>query len=377
MFFLPYLCFSLKLGLASSAKITIYHQATKDGPKFVLHQAFPKDLAIAFSTYMSRAFNAVPLSQISLSQLTPRSESTVVIKGGRLDIHREVLDWILACGKAGKTVTFRWLQVPAFYNYSLVLLSCEKLGVNVLQGQIQARMRDIAVIQVHSVDVERVFSFLSGPHPLKDMVCQSIGQAMFDGRLKAFGAYKALFEREEYRGFKEGTDAVYEKLDKQFFKTPEGKIAKKEQEAREQQCQEKREAAKGRREQNFKRAAARRHNVDPSRITPAGEGQYTVTTDGRRVRKGQGGRPGFVQLDLGQMGINPRQFRAADFPALPPKVNKNASSSGTPATASEKVRALANAKETASDGKVKTSDTATSADVELSTGMKGMDLDKK
>jgi hypothetical protein len=132
----------------------------------------------------------VPLSQIPLSDLKPKSDSSVVIEGGKFEFHQEVLKWILSCGEAGKTVTFRWFESPAFFDYGLVVLSCEKLQVNVLETQILARMQAIVAKQVHSIDVERVFTAFSDPHKFKDMVCQSIGGAMWEERLQSFGAYQ-------------------------------------------------------------------------------------------------------------------------------------------------------------------------------------------
>lgn len=313
---------NIKQGLANCQKIAVLHQATENGQPVVLYPAFPKELAIACSGYFAKALNAVPLSQIPLAELKPKSETQVLIKGGNAQYHGEVLEWILSCGKAGKTVPFRWFSSPAFHAYSLVYLSCAKLQVPVLQAQVQARMRDIAAKQVHSLDVERVYSSFAGPHMFKDMVSESIGQAMWDGRLQAMGAYKALFKKGEYSEFKEGVDAVYDKLQKQWYKTPEGKVAKKEQEEKDRKAEEKREIGKERREQHFKRAVAKRHNVAPSNIKPSGNGEYTLITKGRQVRKAQGSRPGFVQLDLGTLGVSSREFRAAESSDRPPKEKK-------------------------------------------------------
>lgn len=303
----------IQQGLATSKKIAIFHQATEDGDeKVLMYPAFPKELAIAFSGYVAKAFNALPLSQIPASEMKPKSESQVTITGGKLEAHEEVLNWILRCGQAGKTVSFRWFQSPAFHDYGMVFFSCEKLQVNVLQAQILARMQNIAAVQVHSIDVERVFSTIFGPHKFKQMICQSIGQAMWDGRLKAAGAYKALFKKDQYAELKQGVDAAYDKLQRQYCKTPEGKANRKEQEERAQKAEEKDESAKQRREQKFKRAVARHHNVETANVTPTGNGGYTLSTEGRRVRKAHGAKPAFVQVELGAMGVTAQQYRAPE-----------------------------------------------------------------
>lgn len=311
------------------------------------------------------------MSQIQLSNLKPKSESTVLIEGGKFEVHRDILDWILSCGEAGKTVIFPWFNSPAFADYGMVLLACEELQVNVLQAQVLTRMQDIVALQVHSSDVKRVFSSFSGPHKFKDMICQSIGQAMWDGRLKAMGAYKRLFSMKEYAEFKDGTDAVYGKLEKQWYKTPEGKIAKKEKEESDRKAEEKPAAAKHRQGEKFKRAVAKRHNVEPSKVTRTGRKEHTISTDRRRVRKGHSGRPGFVQVDLRALGVSSRQFRPAEFPALPRKETKGApaaENARTPGSSesAEDVQHDSKAKDSQSNGK------ATAVD--LSLGMEDMSI---
>ncbi|KAF7506399.1 hypothetical protein GJ744_011753 [Endocarpon pusillum] len=288
---------SIRESLSKCQKIAIYHQATEDSERVTLYPAFPKELAIAYSGYIAKAFKAVPLSQTPLAEMKPKREAQVVIEGGNGECHGEVLEWILCCGKAGKTLPFRRLNSPAFHAYGLIYLSCAKLQVNVLQAQVQARMREIAAQQ-------------------------------------AVGAYKALWKMEEYREFKEGVDAVYDRHRKQWSKTPEGKAAHKETEQRQRKAQEQRDRAKQRRDANFQRAVARRHHVEPASVTPDGnDGSYTLSVEGRQVRKSQAGRPGFVQLDLATLGVSSRQFRAAtDYPALTAKEDKNSSS---PPTAEE------------------------------------------
>jgi hypothetical protein len=188
----------------------------------------------------------------------------------------------------------------------------------------------------------------------------------------------------EYREFKEGTDNVYLKLETRYFKTPEGKVARKEREEQVKNREEKREAAKLQHEQDFQRAAARHHKVDPSDVKPTGNGKYTLSTNGRRVRKGHGGRPGFVQVDLGSLGVTPSRFRASEFPTLPPKGNNKASTpaakektpgttGATPAiTPADNAQAPADAKKSDPKGKRKAGSVT-----DFSKGFEGVDIGKE
>jgi hypothetical protein len=314
---------SLKLSLPHAATISIYHQATEESKKVLIHDAFPKDLAIAMSGYIARALKALPLNQIAVADLTTRPTNTVTIEGGRFESLVIVLKWMLACGKAGRTVQLHYLSSPTFYEYGMVWLSCERLQVQQLPAQVMARMEQIAAMQVHSIDVERIFTSLAGPHKFKEMVCESIGQAMWNERLKAYGAYKALMRMPEYEEFANGTNAVTERLLKEYHATPEGREELKAQEEKATNSDAKRQASAVRRDGQFKERVARRHNVDPADVTVHGNGRFTITAETRTVRNPQRGRPGYVALDLGMAGVTSRQFVRPDFPALAPRKDKS------------------------------------------------------
>lgn len=303
---------NIKFGLAQSKKVAILHQETDGAKATPIHSAFPKDLAMAFSGYVARAFKPVQQSEAPVAEIQSESDLSVTIKGGKFHVVYEIFKWIFECGQAGKIIPFSWLKSPAFHNYSLVLLACEELEIDSLKGQVLIRMRDIAKVQVHSTDVERVFSSFDGPHRDKDMVCQSIGQALWDGRLKAYPAYQALFRQREYQEFKNGTDAVYEKLQRQYFKTPEGKAAKKEHDAKTALAKPKQETTKTGRTEIVRDTIAKSHGVAPDRVTLTGNGRYTLSADAQPVRNGQGGRPRFVKVGLGSLGVTPQQFRPAE-----------------------------------------------------------------
>jgi len=80
----------LKLGLPHAVTISIYHQATEQSNKVLVHPSFPKDLAIAISGYIARALNAVPLNQVAPADLTPMP-NPVTIEGGRFESNGHVL----------------------------------------------------------------------------------------------------------------------------------------------------------------------------------------------------------------------------------------------------------------------------------------------
>lgn len=103
-------------------------------------------------------------------------------------------------------------------------------------------------------------------------------------------AYRALFGQKQDREFKKGTGVVYEKLQKQYRKTPEGKAAKKEQKGKPDLEKADREAAKTGRTQKVREAIAKSHGVEPDRITLTGNGRYSLSPDVQPARNDQRGR---------------------------------------------------------------------------------------
>jgi hypothetical protein len=310
---------SLKQGLAGSARISIHHQATQDSELKVLFASFPKDLAVAMSPYMARALNAVPLNQVSVADLKPKNSTTVTIRGGLLEAHTEVLQWILNCGEAGKTINYRAGYFTGFSDYAMMVLSCETLGVPYLRTQLMARMENIAAIQVHSVEVAKIFTTIQGPHKIKQMCCESIATAMWEDRCLASRKYNDLCEQEEFKEFNDGLDAHYRSLEHAYYKTPEGKAdlaTQKEKESRRERRKqadaERHERYVKNKEQNLKEKVARLHNAAPEDVTVQKDGNISLSIEAERVRKSQAGRSGYVRLDLGKIGVTPGAFRAKD-----------------------------------------------------------------
>lgn len=66
------------------------------------------------------------------------------------------------------------------------------------------RVNHITSFQVHSDDVRMVFGHLARGHHPRNIVIQSVGEAMMEKRLKAWKAYTKA--QEEYPEFKQGLD---------------------------------------------------------------------------------------------------------------------------------------------------------------------------
>lgn len=239
----------------------------------------------------------------------------MTIQGGSLAGHREVLRWILACGEAGQTVQYHTTKLVAgFAHYAMVVLSCERLEVPVLRAQLMARMLKIAARQVHSADVAKVFANIRGPHKIKQMVCESIAQAMWERRCQAAPAYWQLVEQEQFKEFNDGLNAHYLTLERAYSKTPAGEAKRAAQQETEKGQIERQELHAKMEKQSVQQQIARLHNVEPADVTVRQDGCVTLSVEVQQVRNARGGKPGYVAVDLGKLGVTPQQFRARQEP---------------------------------------------------------------
>jgi hypothetical protein len=302
--------------------VTIMFQADPKSAPQEIFAKFPRALAVALSPAIARALVALPVNQTSVADLTEPRPSSVTLKGGYFNAHRAVLQWILNCGKAGKTVYFR-PGLYTFSQYAKIVISCEQLEVNYLSNQIMGHMQKIASKQVHSAEVEKVFQAVDVPRKIKQMVCESIGNAMWEDRCLAVRAYENLCKKEGMEEFRDGLNKHYDDLERAYYRTPEGRA--------DLLAQQEKAAEKERKNAN---RIARERGVNPSAVTvlEPGKGIYNVKTEGMRVRNGRGGRPGRVAVKLGQMGVTPASFTGRNSQCQARQTDSSAASATTGAT---------------------------------------------
>ena len=205
-----------------------------------------------------------------------------MITGGRRDSYRDVLEWALSCCNGGKVRNFQFIALHQFYNYSMAYLAARHLGIDFLETQLMQRLVNIAGRQVHSEDVELIFSMIEGPHELKDMVCQSIGTAIWERRLHHRNFYEKLRRTEGFEEYEQGVSEVIEGLKAAKKSSPEhmAMIAEKKEQAKRMKWrleeQEKRKTA---------RYVANKYEFKPSAVTVRGTQGYTISTEGPVVNR--------------------------------------------------------------------------------------------
>lgn len=189
----------------------------------------------------------------------------------------------------------------------MAYLAARQLGIDFLETQLMQRLVNIAGRQVHSEDVELIFSMIEGPHELKDMVCQSIGTAIWERRLRHRGLYEKLRHTEGFEEYAQGVEEVIQGLKAAKKSSPEhmAMIAEKKEQAKRM---------KWRLEEEEKRKTARyvanKYKVKPSAVTVRGTQGYTISTEGRVVNRSNNACQRRVAVPHTSREITSESFRA-------------------------------------------------------------------
>lgn len=326
--------------LKTNDTIRIGWRETPEAEPVMLYDSFPKNLATAFSASLNAFFH--PLNQTSLTNFHQAGSKSFTIVGGCPESHRNVLAWMLACCDGKGVQGFQFVGKHAFYSCAVAYSSACLLEVPYLQGHLKERLQKIAARQVHSEDVELIFSdpSMSGPHPIKQLVCESIGYAIWEKRLAMRSRYEKLRRTEGFEEFDAGVGKVIEQLKANWKASPlyQGMIAQKKETAakkkeRYEKYQKRWEENRKRHEEYLKRrdennrlyeerkarheemgklrtakSIAEQHSVDESAVHVRKDG-YTLNTEGRVVNKGKNGHKKRIAISLADLQITDRNYR--------------------------------------------------------------------
>ena len=158
------------------SKVKILHRDT--GEIQEITNSFPEKLALAFSPKLT----AVQI---------PHYGKAILLSGATSDAYLAIFDWMLACAEAKTVPHFPKFNGFAFWRATRVSKAAHILEIQDLIDAMEARLRAIARLQVHTDDVWRIYTDLDCAE-YKDMVAQSIARALFERRLKAFSNYRSL-----------------------------------------------------------------------------------------------------------------------------------------------------------------------------------------
>ncbi|PGH18138.1 hypothetical protein AJ79_00767 [Helicocarpus griseus UAMH5409] len=289
--------------LLKGPKIRILHASTEDNddetPQPIYH-TFPKRVAIHFSRYIRDCFPS--FSRPYVSRKGCNGTDTVTIYGGVAAAHLEIFRWMLASCDGREISRVEYLP---FSKYVRIHEAAEILGVNSVKNNMWNRMNHMAAKQVPIDDVRMVYMNYAKSTPVRQLVICSIGEALYERRLRNFQAYKE---------FKEQCQEYDEDIHEYLSAKRKAVYEEQKRAAREayRASRKLRGEKKGSSNQNRREAGGR--TATTTTTTPAGNdaatsGQPTTKTISAVVtRKAQGGRPGYAKVELSDLGITKAQF---------------------------------------------------------------------
>ena len=161
---------------APGPRVKVLHRASGETTEII--NSFPENLAVVFS-------NKLTTVQI------PSYGKAILLSGATLEAYVAIFDWMLACAEAKTVLHFPKFNGFVFWRATRVSKAAQILEIQDLLDAMEARLRAIARLQVHTDDVWRIYTDLDCAE-YKDMVAKSIARALFEKRLKAFSNYRSL-----------------------------------------------------------------------------------------------------------------------------------------------------------------------------------------
>ncbi|PGG96113.1 hypothetical protein GX51_07978 [Blastomyces parvus] len=173
--------------LLGGPKIRILHASTQDATPVPIYDTYPLWLATHFSDYMRDCFPAK--HEPSVARKGCNGTDTVIVYGGVAQAHLVIFRWMLACCKGPRSGRTKIDRLP-FAKYARILEAAEILDVYPVQDDMWTRMNRMADKQIYIDDVRMVYANFPKSASVRMLVIRSIGDALFERRLRNFRAYK-------------------------------------------------------------------------------------------------------------------------------------------------------------------------------------------
>ncbi|KAL2428011.1 hypothetical protein ABEF91_006540 [Exophiala dermatitidis] len=299
--------------LKTTETITILYKPTSTSEPLILAESFPLGIATTFSTKWNTEIGFPPINKMKVSELQRKPiKKSVTITGGRMNIHKHILSWMISCCEG---IGIQRFTEPAMKPFAYLY-----------HARVCAAIMDASISNTKSRSAWNKWP-LDRSIPKTCGVCFCLwSHRIWEKRLKAKGAYRTL--REEIPEFNKMIDGILGKKVEQ---------RKMEWEAR----RKKRLAGQGNHGLNGRSSGAtygrgqgnRGLDVNgpehssgalaaydgkpgsrvsgtagkstltptptPAPTEPKAEKVSTVKVQSPVVRRGRNGRPAFVRFDLG------------------------------------------------------------------------------
>ena len=293
----------------------------------MLAESFPKDLLVAFSGLAQKTFP--PLSQLCVQNITKSTANNIIVEGGSLGSHKEVLRWMLGCCDGSGFRQYPIVAKNTFWHYMNVYESAQKLQIEVLTKELWRRINLIAAKQVHSEDIHQIYQFKTPKdHVFRIMAVESIGKALMEKTLMARGAYDHI--RTEFPDFNTDLGNYIDEVKYQRYQARKVEIEAEKAERAASQKQQWADNIRTAYASQVSRKTGKKHIPEAKNTenTETGNGveendeqhasvRSRLNDDGSLiivdsaviVRKAARGRPNYVRANLGLLGLKDDNFR--------------------------------------------------------------------
>ncbi|KKZ63516.1 hypothetical protein EMCG_02175 [[Emmonsia] crescens] len=299
--------------LLRGPKIRILHANAEDETPQPIYDTYPKWLAMHFSDLLMDCFPDEHEAHVPRKGCN--GTDTVTIYGGVKHAHLVVFRWMLACCKGTGVAKIDWLP---FAKYIRILEAAEILHVEPVQEDMWGRMQRMAQKQVHIDDVRMVYLNYHKSSPVRQLVIRSIGDAVFERRLRNFGAYKVFksecgeYEADIYEYLRGKRREVYEEQQR-AARAAARKANKADRKLSAKIGGDGGRQTYGQIGAKVTAAAAAAVAAVAGRgdgvVNPVAAGQVVSKTISAVVtRKARGGRPGYAKVHLSDLGVSNTQF---------------------------------------------------------------------
>ncbi|EXJ82538.1 hypothetical protein A1O3_06351 [Capronia epimyces CBS 606.96] len=190
--------------LKTSETIVILYKQTADAEPLILCEAFPKAVATTFSTKWKLDFP--PINKMKVADLQKPARKSVSVVGGRFNIHKAILGWMLSCCNGKGIQRFPYPTHKAFTYLYLARACAAIIGCEYLEQEVSKAMERMAHTQIHSEDVRALYLLTPPDNDMKKFLAEHVASRIWEKRLKAKGAYTTL--REEIPEFNKAIDDI-------------------------------------------------------------------------------------------------------------------------------------------------------------------------
>ncbi|EFQ98115.1 hypothetical protein MGYG_01153 [Nannizzia gypsea CBS 118893] len=273
--------------LWSGPKVKLMHAASPNDTPQVLLNVIPRNLIAYFSPVLKDCFPTANIAHVNRRGCDRRTIATIY--GSLKPAFIIIFSWMMkSCEGQGLV----WIERMNYTKYARVFEAAKILSVDLVCEDMLNRMNKMANTQIHVDDVMLIYHFFPKESEPRQIVIRSIGDAVFERRLRGWAQYKEF--KIQCRDYDYD---IYEYVERK-----------------------RRDAAKEKRKQRQFENKSKRRLAGKNQLPQAWEAEDTkdqqasdkVTAKkvtGVVSRKGKGGKPTYVSVTLDKFGVDNTDYR--------------------------------------------------------------------